>query len=45
MTNAATKKGNIGILNRTRAPKLEVLIPTAKANTMENTMQNINCGS
>ena len=38
------KKGNSGIRNRTKEPKLDTLNPTEKAKKMENNMQNTNSG-
>ena len=44
MNNAETKKGSIGILNRTKAPKLEVVKPIIKANKTEKRTQKSNRG-
>ena len=44
MNNAETKKGSIGILNLTNAPKLEVVNPIINANRTEKRIQKSNKG-
>jgi hypothetical protein len=44
MNNVDTKKGIIGILNLTNAPKLEVVRPIINANKIEKVIQNNKSG-